>query len=97
LEVEKVQKSHHIYCKVIELDEWKKADCIGITISQKFEVETRELIKKAWKEGKKVAVPKCIPDTRQMEFYIITSFQQLEVVYFHLLEPIVEQTEKISP
>lgn len=76
--------------------EWIHANIIGLVLSKKFEVDTINIIKQAWKEGKKVAIPKCIPKGRKMEFYIFTSFEQTEVVYYGLQEPIVEQTEFIA-
>lgn len=76
--------------------EWKQSETIGLVLSKKFEVDTLEIIKQAWLEGKKVAIPKCIPDGRKMEFYIFTSFDQTEVVYYGLQEPIVEETEYVE-
>lgn len=94
-ESEREVKSDHIFNKVIVLDDWKKATCIGITISRTFEVNTRKLIKQAWREGKQVAVPKCIPVTREMIFYLISSFDQLETVYAGLCEPKMNETKLI--
>ncbi|WP_053367142.1 5-formyltetrahydrofolate cyclo-ligase [Bacillus sp. FJAT-27245] len=72
---------------------WEKAQVIGITISRPPEVDTYGIIEKAWREGKRIAVPKCLPATREMQFRYLTDFSQLEKVYYGLLEPIVEQTE----
>lgn len=69
-----------------------EADMIGVTISAYPEVDTLELIETCWKLEKKVAVPKCAPETRRMDFYIIESFQQLETVYMKLKEPIISET-----
>ena len=75
---------------------WKKAKIIGITISRFPEVDTYEIIRKAWEEGKQVAVPKCLPQSREMVFRIITEFHQLETVYSNLLEPIVELAKEVQ-
>lgn len=75
---------------------WRQADIIGITISHGFEWNTNPIIETAWRYGKKVCVPKCRPKERQLDFYIITSYDQLEVVYYNLQEPIPHKTEKIS-
>ncbi|MBM7660842.1 5-formyltetrahydrofolate cyclo-ligase [Bacillus mesophilus] len=72
---------------------WMKSKTIGITISRGREIETRQIIERAWKEGKKVAVPKCYSEQHKMEFYFITSFEQLEVVFFGLQEPVLALTE----
>jgi len=88
-------KSEAIFDKAIALAELKHASCIGITISRDFEVNTRKLIEQAWLLSKKVAVPRCIPTTRKLDFYLLSSFDQLEIVYAGLLEPKVEETEII--
>ncbi|HLS36170.1 MAG TPA: 5-formyltetrahydrofolate cyclo-ligase [Bacillota bacterium] len=74
---------------------WKQANIIGITISQDIEWNTYPIIENAWKKGKRVAVPKCIPQTKELHFYEIISFDQLETAHFSLKEPIIEQTEKV--
>lgn len=73
-----------------------EANTIGITISNQPEVDTIHLIEELWQLGKKVAVPKCHPKTREMTFYAIESFAQLETVYMHLREPIPERCELVD-
>ncbi|MFL1996820.1 MULTISPECIES: 5-formyltetrahydrofolate cyclo-ligase [Lysinibacillus] len=73
-----------------------EANTIGLTISNKPEVDTFLLIEELWQLGKKVAVPKCHPKTREMSFYAIDSFAQLETVYMHLREPIPERCEFVD-
>lgn len=75
---------------------WKNAQTIGITLSSGFEWDTIEIIKEAWKQNKSIAVPKCDPQNKLMDFYIINSFEQLEVVYYNLKEPKLEETKKIN-
>lgn len=70
------------------LVEWQQAKTIGITISIPPEISTYSIIELAWQEGKKVAVPKCYPKEKTMEFKFISSFDQLESVYSGLLEPV---------
>lgn len=73
-----------------------EAKTIGITISHKPEVDTISFIEELWQLGKKVAVPKCNPKTREMSFYVIETFAQLETVYMHLREPIPERCEFVD-
>lgn len=73
-----------------------KGKTIAVTISGFPEVETREMIKALWGLKKIVAVPKCEPKTREMDFYAITSFEQLETVYLNIEEPKVIETTYIS-
>ncbi|WP_368652084.1 5-formyltetrahydrofolate cyclo-ligase [Ornithinibacillus sp. 4-3] len=66
---------------------WENAKSIGITISQGMEWDTRPIIEAAWRAGKSVCVPKCDPKSKELTFYTFESYDQLESVYFNLLEP----------
>jgi 5-formyltetrahydrofolate cyclo-ligase len=88
--------SQTIAHRLFQLEEWKNAKLVGITISNAPEVDTREIIKQAWEQGKEVAVPKCFPADKSIQFRKISSFDQLEKVYFGLWEPIISGTEKLS-
>lgn len=90
------EKSLEIIRRLIASEEYKNAQIIGVTISRFPEIDTRPLIETAWKDGKKIAVPKCNNATREMDFRIIPNFDSLETVYMDLLEPIVEQTSSVS-
>ncbi|MBA9025422.1 5-formyltetrahydrofolate cyclo-ligase [Peribacillus huizhouensis] len=90
--IEHTQFSRDIAQNVFALKEWKQAETIGITVAVHPEPETKFIIEQAWLEGKRVAVPKCIPSSKQLDFRYITSFSELETVYFGLLEPVL-QTE----
>lgn len=76
---------------------WNKAKTISVTISRGREIETKNIIKKAWAEGKHVVVPKCYPKTNEMVFRKIDTFQQVETVFFGLREPIVSRTDSVEP
>lgn len=76
---------------------FQSADVIGLTISAYPEVDTRGLVERIWQEGKKAAVPKCIPKSRGMDFHIIDDFSQLEVVYMNLQEPKTAITQYAAP
>ncbi|MCP8967130.1 5-formyltetrahydrofolate cyclo-ligase [Ectobacillus ponti] len=89
--------SRRIAAKLYETEAWKQARTIGITISIDQEVDTYEIIRTAWKEGKRVAVPKCDRRTRTMTFRSIRDLSQLEIVYMNLREPIPSVTEAVDP
>lgn len=57
------------------------------------EVITRYIIEQAWKDGKEVAVPKVFG--KDMVFYKLTDFSQLESGYFGIPEP-KEDGETVS-
>ncbi|MFC4411122.1 5-formyltetrahydrofolate cyclo-ligase [Chungangia koreensis] len=72
------------------------SDLIGVTISRKPEVDTTELIKQLWDTGISVAAPKCDPISRTMQFYRISSFNELETVYMDLKEPDPKRAEMVD-
>jgi len=74
---------------------WKKARTIGVTIAQGFEWDTKPIIEAAWKDDKTIAAPKCTPKEKQLTFYQLDDYNQLEVVYYNLLEPKPEETLKV--
>ncbi|MBP2243370.1 5-formyltetrahydrofolate cyclo-ligase [Cytobacillus eiseniae] len=90
------QDSYEIAESLYQDVKWKSAKTIGITISKFPEVDTYQIIRKAWEEGKRVAVPKCLPKEKSMVFRTLTRFDQLESVYYGLLEPKVECTEEVQ-
>lgn len=78
-------------------DSWKKAKLVGTTISQDgIEWNTKNIIEQAWKEGKTVAIPKCIDSDRSMQFYEFQSYNELEVVYYDLKEPIPNVEREVN-
>ncbi|MEK5070568.1 5-formyltetrahydrofolate cyclo-ligase [Sporosarcina sp. FSL K6-1508] len=94
--IEHLEKSSVITKRVLISEEFQSADTIGITISRYPEVDTRLLIEAAWTAGKRIAVPKCIHGTREMDFRLITSYDSLETVYMGLLEPIITETISVE-
>ncbi len=65
-------------------------------VSTDIEVDTHKLIKDSLKLGKRVAVPRCISKTRDMKFYYINSFDDLEKGTFSVYEPIPEKCEELK-
>lgn len=56
-------------------------------VSTQIEVDTLEIINTALRDGKRVACPRCIEGTRNMEFYYIDSLDELKPGSFGVLEP----------
>ncbi|GAA0363450.1 5-formyltetrahydrofolate cyclo-ligase [Alkalibacterium iburiense] len=94
MERRRVQKAMHTH--LFDSPLWKQAERIGVTLSTEKEWDTEAIIEQAWDEGKAVCVPKSIHDSRELQFYDITSFDQVEKGYFNLMEPIVEQTSRVD-
>lgn len=89
-------RSLEIAQKLMQQPSIKEGKTIAITISSKPEVDTIAIIEALWQQGKIVAVPKCHPKTREMTFYAIEGFYQLETVYMDLREPVPEMTELVE-
>lgn len=78
------------------LSVYKKARIVFTYYSKDIEVNTQKLIKKCWADGKTVAIPACTKETRQMDFYVIKSFDDIEKGTFGLMEPIKEKCEMVT-
>ncbi|TDL34543.1 5-formyltetrahydrofolate cyclo-ligase [Jeotgalibacillus sp. S-D1] len=90
------KRSKNIHQNLYDTQCWKNAKSIGITISRFPEVDTYGVIEKAWMEGKTVSVPRCIHQGKKLDFYSISSFEEVEPSYFGLLEPL-QSLQKTSP
>ena len=85
-------QSERIAEQLYQQSYWQKAKTVALTVSRFPEVDTEPMIAKAWEEGKKVALPRINTQTKQMEFFIIETYQQLEETVFKLKEPIPSQS-----
>ena len=78
-------------CQICEtvrgLWQYRASRQLLVYVSTPIEVDTHRLIVQALADGKRVAVPRCIPGTRNMEFYYIDSMDDLEPGSFGVLEP----------
>ncbi|MDW0112256.1 5-formyltetrahydrofolate cyclo-ligase [Sporosarcina saromensis] len=90
-------QSRKIFEQLCLTEVFKAASTVGITISRYPEIDTRTIIEHAWALGKRVAVPRCNPSTKEMDFRIINSYDDLEVVYMNLQEPIIDRSVSVRP
>ena len=74
----------------------KETETVFCYIDMGSEVKTVPFIEQAWKDGKKVAVPYCIPETSIMKFFYIESEQQLKKGSFGIYEPVAEECEEAT-
>lgn len=79
------EKSLRIMRRIEETETFKNADNLLAYIDFRGEVATGTLIEKAWELGKKVYVPRVAG--KEMEFYRIHSFGDLEKGAYGILEP----------
>ncbi len=91
---EKKLLDEKILSRILSSKAYEAADTVLTYVSTDIEVDTHGLIAQAVKDGKRVAVPKCISGTRLMDFYFISGMEQLESGAFSVLEPRVDICEK---
>ena len=72
--------------KLLATSEYAEATTVLTYVSVSSEVSTRMFIERALRDGKTVAVPRCLPG-HCLEFVAITSLDQLVPAPFNLLEP----------
>ena len=82
--------------QVRRLWQYKKTDTLLIYVSTAIEVDTHGIIRQALEDGKKVAVPRCVPGTRNMEFYYIHSIDDLQPGMFGVLEPVPDEANLLT-
>ena len=90
------EEIHAMSLKVLEqvkaLPEYQEAETLFVYVDCKHETETSDLIRQAWADGKKTAVPKVIGEA--MKFFYITSLEDdLEAVSYTHLPPLTRQRE----
>lgn len=69
------------------LKHYQRAKQVLIYASKKIEVNTFEIIADAWQNNKIVALPRCNPQEKNMEFYYVNSENDLEKGAFGVFEP----------
>lgn len=89
--------SKQLQTALFQTDLWKNAQTIGTYLSIEKEWDTRNIVGQALKEGKRVAVPKTIPDTKELVFYEMDEWADInEKGYFGLDEPDVTRTRPVE-
>lgn len=84
---DKLALDQKVFERVLRLNQYVTAQLLLVYVSTAIEVDTKMLIEKALADGKRVGVPRCVPGTREMEFYEIHSLAELEPGTFGVLEP----------
>ena len=82
--------------KLLSLREYKVNSTVFTYVSKSIEVDTFGLIEASLQAGKKVAAPRCVPGTYDMEFFYISSVDDLEKGMFGVLEPNPERCKKVE-
>lgn len=92
--VQKANYDKKIQNKLLNLFMIREADIILAYVSTPIEVQTLDFIESLLNQGKKVAVPKCLNDKGDMDFFFINSLEDLEDGFFGVKEPNPETAEK---
>lgn len=74
--------------------EYQHYDTLLVYVSTENEVDTHQIINAALNDGKRVAVPRCIDGTRDMEFYYISSLDELVRGSYGILEPMADSAHR---
>ena len=88
-EQERSMLDDRITQKLLATSEYAEATTVLTYVSFSSEVSTRMFIECALRDGKTVAVPRCLPG-HCLEFVAIASVEQLVAAPFNLLEPAKE-------
>lgn len=76
-----------IYRRLIATYQYRACKVLLIYSSTAIEVDTTRIIGHALRNGRRVALPRCIKGTRDMVFHYITDMSQLERGTFGVMEP----------
>lgn len=93
---EKQAYDRNIAGRVVSLWQYKSCRLLLTYVSTPIEVDTIGIIRRALADGKRVAVPRCVPGTYNMEFYYIRGLHDLEKGSFGVLEPDPARCEKLT-
>jgi len=85
----KDQQEESILQQLFSSKEWQQANVIATTYPMAHEFDTTKLMKQAFKENKKIVIPKTAPKG-QMDFFEYTMQTPLELTSFGVYEPITE-------
>lgn len=80
----------------LSIEAYINCDVLFAFISKDIEVNTKTIIEDAFAKGKKVCVPRCSTEGREMDYYYINSYEDLVSGAYGLLEPDVDKCEKVD-
>lgn len=77
--------SRRICSTLVDRAEYRDARTLSIYVATPPEVQTRNLIDRAWSDGKTVTIPCCMGD--ELQLFLLTSWDQLVPRTMGILEP----------
>lgn len=95
-ETERNRLDRLIADRFLTLPQYREAKTVLFYVSLPLEVDTYALMERAFRDDKTVAAPRCVPGTREMDFYILRDIRDLAPGAFGVSEPKVESCEKLT-
>lgn len=92
----KLELSNEICKAFLETKDYKECSTLLCYVSFGDEVNTLNILSHALEQNKIVAVPVCIDKSGNMDFYIIKSIDDLHIGSFGILEPRINECEKLN-
>lgn len=89
--------SNMVSSSIYKMPEYQNAKTIMCFISFANEIDTKELIETAIKQGKSVVIPITIPETKELKPSQILDFSELEKGFYNILTPKEEFIRYIDP
>lgn len=83
--------------RLVETSEYEKCEIILTYLSTEREVDTRDLVMRAIADGKRVALPRCVPGTREMSWHLVKGLDGLATSSFGIEEPPDEDDTLVRP
>lgn len=93
---EKTRLDRLIADRFLTLPQYREAKTVLFYASLPLEIDTFSLMEQAFSDGKTVAAPRCVPGTREMEFYILRDMHDLAPGAFGVSEPKADFCEKLT-
>ncbi|MCX6769980.1 MAG: phosphoribosylglycinamide formyltransferase [Candidatus Micrarchaeota archaeon] len=95
-------KGGHVNCisimdTVLNLEEFKSAECVLLYSSKGGEVHTEGIIQSALSIGKRVALPVTKKESHALELYAIAGMDELSPGAFGILEPKSDPARRVQP
>lgn len=84
-----------IEVRLFALPVFETADVVLTYLDMGSEVRTRGIIERAWAAGKVVALPTCVPDSRQVRWYRVTTFDGLVRSSLGVEEPVPDPVAEL--
>lgn len=86
-DAERARRDSAICRAATSLASYRFADCILMYAPTREEIDVMPIALDALAKGKRIAFPKCDPESRTMDYHFITSIDELQKGYFDILEP----------